>query len=479
MARRITLTVLAIVVVLLGVTAVPLGLLSSAQSRREFRYSTLVSASAVANVAEERLDDSASGHALDRTISDLARAGDQVAVYDAAGRRIDATSPAPAFPPGLLASLSPGQRQLSRPAPDDRLLVLTSVVPDVGTRALGTVALSRSTEPLGHRIAVMWTLVAGVTALGLLIAAIITTGLARWVSRPLSVLEDTAERLGEGELDARSPASSGPREVRRLAANFNTMAARLQTLLDGHQAMMADVSHQLRTPLAALRLRLDLLAQDADPATSEELAGAQQEISRLSRMVSGLLAVARAENIARPPAPQQLDSLIQDRLAAWQPAAHERQVTIAGGDIAPVMVLAGEGDVEQILDNVLANAIEVLPPGGQVEISAAQQQDSATLRVSDNGPGMTRQQQQTAFRRFATGRPGGSGLRLAVVDRLATSSGGSARLSDTPGGGLTVTITLPLAASRGRAGRRAAADGSGQNSRGQESRRGHHRRGEQ
>src|SRR5439155_26804513 len=126
--------------------------------------------------------------------------------------------------------------------------------------------------------------------------------LARWVGRPLSDLDAAAQKLGGGALDTRSPTGQGPPEVRRLALTFNTMAGRLEALVHGHQAMMADVSHQLRTPLAALRLRLDLLAQDADADTGAELAGAQGEIARLSRLVDGLLAVARAENSVTGPA---------------------------------------------------------------------------------------------------------------------------------------------------------------------------------
>ena len=115
--------------------------------------------------------------------------------------------------------------------------------------------------------------------------------LARWVSRPLADLDAAAQQARPtARWTPGPPTGHGPPEVRRLAPTFNTMAGRLEALVHGHRAMMADVSHQLRTPLAALRLRLDLLAQDADPATAAELAGAQDEIARLSRLVDGLLA---------------------------------------------------------------------------------------------------------------------------------------------------------------------------------------------
>ncbi len=222
------------------------------------------------------------------------------------------------------------------------------------------------------------------------------------------------------------------------------MAARLEALVRGHQATMADVSHQLRTPLAALRLRLDLLAQDSDAEAAAELAGAQDEIARLSRLVNGLLAVARAENVGTRHVTIPVDALIQTRVAAWRPAADERDVRLQA-DLEPVTARMGEGQLEQILDNLIANALDALPPGGRISISASAAGDKATIVVADNGPGMSPQQQQRAFRRFATSNGGGTGLGLAIVDRLTVASGGRASLSDTPGGGLTVTIELPLA----------------------------------
>jgi signal transduction histidine kinase len=221
------------------------------------------------------------------------------------------------------------------------------------------------------------------------------------------------------------------------------MAARLEALVSGHQATVADVSHQLRTPLAALRLRLDLLAQDSDAAMAAELAGAQEEIARLSRLVNGMLAVARAENIATAQVNLPLDVVIRTRVAAWLPAADEREVSLQA-EAERVTARMGEGHLEQILDNLIANALDALPSGGAISITAGAVGDKARIIVADNGPGMSEQQQKVAFRRFATSNGGGTGLGLAIVDRLTVASGGTAALSDTPGGGLTVTIDLPM-----------------------------------
>ena len=268
-------------------------------------------------------------------------------------------------------------------------------------------------------------------------------GLARWVSRPLRRLETAAQSFGDGDLGTRSPDGAGPAEVRSLAANFNLMAARLEALVRGHQATMADVSHQLRTPLAALRLRLDLLAQDSDEQAAAELAGAQEEIARLSRLVNGLLAVARAEHAGTPQVYLPVDQVIRTRVAAWQPAADERGVGLVA-DLEPVGVRMGDGQLEQILDNLIANALDVLPEGGRIRLAAGPAGDRARIIVADNGPGMSAARQRVAFRRFASSNGGGSGLGLAIVDRLTVSNGGRAALSDTPGGGLTVSIELPL-----------------------------------
>lgn len=442
MARRIVLAVLALMTAVLGVVAVPLGLVAASQDRHDFRDEVAVSATTLANIAEERLDDGRAAPALDRTIHQLSAGGDRIGVVDATGHRIAGTPGSVPVSSTRISQVIITGRTASHPA-GSRFVVVTPVRRDSGRGSVGAVVLARSTDRINREIGVLWTVIAAIAGAGLVAGALVAIGLARWVSRPLSQLEDAAQALGDGELSTRSPDSGGPSEVRRLAGNFNLMAARLEALVRGHQATMADVSHQLRTPLAALRLRLDLLAQDSDAGAAAELAGAQEEIARLSRLVNGLLAVARAENVTTPQVNLALGDLIRSRVAAWQPAADERGVGLQAY-LEPVSARMGDGHLEQIMDNLIANALDALPPGGAIRIAAGPAGDRARIIVADDGPGMSEQQQRLAFRRFATSN-GGTGLGLAIVDRLTVASGGTAALSDTPGGGLTVTIELPLA----------------------------------
>jgi signal transduction histidine kinase len=442
-ARRIVLAVLALVVAVLGVVAVPLGLVTATQDTHDFRDEAAASATTLGNTAEEWLDDGNHGPALDRTVRQLSGAGDRVRVVDTAGRTVASTAIPPSAPRAQLSRGMATGRMSAYPV-EDYYVVIAPVRSDRGSGSVGAVVLARPTARINGRITTLWGIIAAIAGAGLVAAALVAIGLAKWVSRPLSDLERAAQALGDGELSTRSHEGTGPSEVRRLAANFNLMAARLEALVRGHQATMADVSHQLRTPLAALRLRLDLLAQDSDAAAAAELAGAQDEIARLSRLVNGLLAVARAENIDTQHVAVPVAALIRTRVAAWRPAADERDVTLQA-DLDPVTIRMGEGQLEQVLDNLIANALDALQPGGSIRITATAAGDRARIAVADNGPGMSRQQQELAFRRFATSNGGGTGLGLAIVDRLTVASGGKASLSDTAGGGLTVTIELPLA----------------------------------
>jgi signal transduction histidine kinase len=318
---------------------------------------------------------------------------------------------------------------------------------------VGVVIVARSDKSLESNIVGLWAILGGISALAVLAAAVLAFALARWVSSPLKGLDSAARRLADGDLAIRTVVGSGPPELRRLGTTFNTMAGRLEALVHGNRAVIADVSHQLRTPLAALRLRLDLLAADAaqsDPATSHELAGALDELARLSRLVDGLLAVARAENVVPVPGAVDIAEVARERVVAWHPVADDRSIvltaTSAGGTGTPdasVLAWIGEGHLEQILDNLIANALEALSPGQRVTVIAATTPTGARITVRDHGPGMSVEDRERAFLRFGVSSPNGTGLGLAIVHRLTTSNGGTASLAETPGGGLTVTLDFP------------------------------------
>jgi len=326
---------------------------------------------------------------------------------------------------------------------------------------VGTVILARAAGPLNNDILELWLILGSVSAVAMLGAALLAFGLARWVSRPLAGLDTAAGRLADGDLTIRAVVGSGPPELRRLATTFNTMAGRLEALVHGSRAVIADVSHQLRTPLAALRLRLDLLAADtaeSDPATAQELAGALEELARLSRLVDGLLAVARAENVVPVPGVVDVAEMASERVAAWLPVADDRGIGLetregarvagrrdSGGSGAggPALAWIGDGHLEQVLDNLIANALEALSEGNQIVMTTLATASGAQIIVSDNGPGMNAEDRERAFLRFRTSNPNGTGLGLAIVHRLVTSNGGTARLSETPGGGLTITLDFP------------------------------------
>jgi signal transduction histidine kinase len=330
---------------------------------------------------------------------------------------------------------------------------------------VGTVILARSTQSLDNEVVALWVILGTIAAVGLIAAALMAFGLARWVSRPLKGLDAAARRLADGDLAIRAKVESGPPELRRLGTTFNTMAGRLEALVHGNRAVIADVSHQLRTPLAALRLRLDLLAADtahSDPETAHELAGALDELARLSRLVDGLLTVARAENVVPVPMAVDVAEVARERVVAWHPVADDRSIVLiaaaagAGSGLGsalgvgrsaggPVLAWIGEGHLEQILDNLIANALEALSPGNMVRLATSATAAGVQITVADNGPGMSAEDRERAFLRFTTSSPNGTGLGLAIVHRLATSNGGTAQLDETPGGGLTVTLDFPVA----------------------------------
>ena len=453
MTRRILFALLALIIAVVVGAMVPLGFNATGHDRNSFTTDTMQTVRTYAAAVQPSLSGSRTNNlSLARIMNDVRRTGDGLLVLRGLSHPENHVN----MPGGnwtWLAAAAERQRPTSTAEPvvvtSGSWMIAAFPVLPVGTVGgpLGAVILARSMVPLNSQIRTLWVILGAVGIAALLGAALMAVWLAQWVSKPLLGLDAAARKLADGNLSVRAGTGSGPPELRRLAVTFNTMAGRLEALVHGSRAVVADVSHQLRTPLAALRLRLDLLTADAaetDPEMAAELAGAQDEVARLSRMVDGLLAVARAENVLPQPRAIDIADVAAERVAAWLPVAEDRgiELTAVGSQVVGWL---GEGHLEQVLDNLIANALDALSPGNQITVGARQTTDGARITVTDNGPGMSEEERERAFLRFTTttSSQGGTGLGLAIVHRLTNSNGGTSELTETPGGGLTVVLDFP------------------------------------
>ncbi|MDX6340637.1 MAG: hypothetical protein QOH87_775 [Trebonia sp.] len=449
MTRRVAAALLALTLAILVAAVVPLALGAIAHERDSFVQDTARTAASISGIAEARLGDHVTDDpALTAALVTAARQGDELLLLNSRGSVV-VSQGVPHDPAWRqLVAQSTLQNDPNTELTSSRVIAVQTVWDDgkLSGTAIGTVVLERPTGPLNQNIANLWLYLVGLSGAAVAAAVLIAIYFARWVSRPLARLDTAARKIADGNLAVRAKTGYGPPELRRMAATFNMMAGRLEALVHGHRAMLADASHQLRTPLTALRLRLDLLAADSAPAAAAELAGAQEEIARLSRLVDGLLATARAEAVTEQLEQIDVMDTVSERVAAWQPVADGNGVKLlAEAPSAPAPLVAlGAGHLEQILDNVIDNAIEAIgDDGGTVRVSVARSDTGTMLTVADDGPGMTPHERSRAFLRYTTGSQNGTGLGLAIVHRLVTANGGTIRLADTPGGGLTVELELP------------------------------------
>ena len=383
-----------------------------------------------------------------------ARTGAEVVVTDAAGTAI-AVSGAPdrvgtsyANRPEIATAAT------GAPTSGDRYsetlgdsLVYVAVPARSGVDVVGVVRVSYPAgvidERAGDKVRGLVT-VALISLVGAGVAAIF---MASTVTGPLSRLErSTATRADEHD---------GPPEVRRLARSFNTMTGQVDQLLQQQRSFAGDASHQLRTPLTGLRLQLErageLLDRDVDAARAR-IEAAGEETERLQRLVDGLLLLARSERSNMAASRVDVSSIVTERVETWAPLADERGITIRCAVQSGVQGLAVPQALEQIVDNLLDNAIGIVPDGSAIDVSVigptATDPGGCIVTVADRGPGMTDDQLAHAFDRFwrAPDAPHeGSGLGLAIVDHLARAGGGSVSLGRRDGGGLVATLRLRTA----------------------------------
>lgn len=462
MRRRLLVSYLSITLFVLIVLEIPLGIAFARLERRELTTGVRHDAIALSVRAEESLErgDTASLRALARDYQ--RRVGGRVVITDGAGTALVDSDPPIAGTrsfadrPEIVRALAGREATGTRYSTTlgSSLFFASSPIVD-GADIIGAVRITYPTSYVDDQIRRNWILLGLVALVILGVVSLVSAVLARSVSRPIGDLERAAARLGAGDLSVRASVGTGPAEIRSLATSFDRTATRLQRLVEAQRAFVADASHQLRSPLAALRLRLENLQGEVrDPEAAGDVDGALSEVTRLSGLVDGLLVLARAEQQPTASTAVDVGEVVRSRSDAWSALAAERGVALEHevGTPSPVAIVT-PGRLEQALDNLLNNAFEVAPSGSTVTIVARAAGTDVVVEVRDEGPGMTGVDRARAFDRFwrsGEGAAGGAGLGLAIVRELAESDGGSAAVEPNPSGGLVAVLRLPGSSDRDR-----------------------------
>jgi two-component system, OmpR family, sensor kinase len=329
-------------------------------------------------------------------------------------------------------------------------LLYTAVPVTSGGRTVGAVRVTQSVSAVTDRVRRSVLALVAIGAAALLLGLVLAWFLADSLSKPLRRLAKTAREVEEGDFEARAEVE-GPQEAREVAVAFNDMADRIGTVLAAQREFVANASHQLRTPLTGLRLRLESAAAKADGAELErELAAAEQEVERLARLLNTLLMLAREGQTPRTGRLVSLGLAAKHAHERWEDRAEQRGQRLGLEPAQDVVVNAAEEDLAIVLDNLIENALHYSPVGSTVTIVHGREGDDAFLAVLDDGPGIAPGEEEAVFERFGRGRagrsgPSGTGLGLAIVQTLAERWGGSAALKARPEGGTRAEIRLPAA----------------------------------
>ncbi|MFD7338636.1 sensor histidine kinase [Streptomyces violascens] len=291
-----------------------------------------------------------------------------------------------------------------------------------------------------------WLLIAAGELAAMLLAVGAAFRLTGWVLRPVRVLDAVTHDIATGRMNSRVAAAGGPPELRRLAHSFNEMADNVEEVLEQQRAFVADASHQLRNPLSALLLRIELLALEL-PEGNEEIASVRTEGKRLAQVLDDLLGLALAEHAAADLQLTDVGALVAERVAAWRPLAEDKGVRLFADGSAAATGWADPVALSSALDAVIDNALKFTPEGEEVRVTVAVDGPRATVTVSDRGPGLTDEELSRIGDRFwRAGRHQnvkGSGLGLSISRALLAAGGGTIAYAHHAPHGLCVTVTVP------------------------------------
>lgn len=301
-----------------------------------------------------------------------------------------------------------------------------------------------------------WALLAGLSVLVLLVGAATAAPMARWMLRPVHDLDDAAHALTEGRFGERAVVASGPPELRRLTASFNAMSDRIATLVDRQRSFVSYAGHQLRTPLATLRLSVENLGPAVRPEGVADYRMLADEIERMAHICDALLAYARAEVTAQDAEEVDPIAVADARVAMWRPVAARAGVRLVrAGDAwrrhghPGARVRAATQVLDQALDALISNAVKFAGHGADVVVSVDNGDDAwVDIEVIDSGPGMPPEDLARAadpfWRRGTDQNVEGSGLGITIADALVRASGGQLQLRSAYPHGVHARIRLPV-----------------------------------
>jgi len=348
--------------------------------------------------------------------------------------------------PEVRAALRGHSEQISRNSSTLGAEILATAVPVLEHgKPGGAVRITQSVSAVSRAVRTSLLDLAALAGVVLLLGLAAGALIARQIAKPIRRLDRAARHVAEGDLDT-SVAIEGSSEQRSLGRAFNEMTQRIKRLLRVQQDFVADASHQLRTPLTGLRLRLENLAdrERGDPATAAELEASMGEIDRLSQIVDELLVLSRAGEHELPGERVDLGKAAARAAERWRRSAAERQIEIAArGDGAAGAWCAGP-DLDRSIDALVENALRYSPDGSAVTIAAG----PGRIEVLDEGPGLESGEEEAVFERFSRGSagrhgPSGTGLGLPIARELTRQWGGDVSLSNRDRGGLRAVIEVP------------------------------------
>ncbi|MER5439757.1 HAMP domain-containing sensor histidine kinase [Streptomyces sp. NPDC002790] len=454
MRRRLLVTYLALIGSVLLALSLPLGLAYAQERTAELLLARRADATRLADLAEQAIQESdsqvleaevaryadlygASAEIRRGSTTVLVRAGGGMPGSGAELRR-------------ALAGRTTRHLPLVTPPGPDRVVIAEPVGSDA--QVLGVVLLAVPTDTARSDVLLVWVALAGCALVAFVVAVDAARRLARWTLRPVAELDAVTEAIAQGTMTARiTSTGTGPSELRRLEQRFNSMADAVSASLERQRSFVSDASHEMRTPLTVLSLRLENLRPHVTDSGVGRYGETMEELDRIGTLLEDLLTLGRIEAGSSAHArPMDVAAELTARLRVWQ------EVTDAVGlhlrTVVPesLVVRCPPDTLGRITDIAVDNAVKFLRPDGHITVTLTRgsARDATTvLRIADDGPGLA--QQELAFARDRFWRSprhttiDGSGLGLAIADELARAVGGTLDLRAAQPHGLLVEFRLP------------------------------------